>query len=168
MFSGDFSVSQGVNPANFTLTDTSTGSDPNLTGRPVYLYLVDNSLLGGAPIDWPLSDGTTKAIDGLLSRDFSLNIVVTWQSSSPIPGSEYSKTRIVTFDGNSNLFTYSLLQQIASNQAITKDNDFMYNLSLVNSDILNAQRASEYGDQGSAQAALDRIYAFQVNQNYFF
>lgn len=167
-YAGDFSVSQGVNPQNFTITDTSTGSDPNLTGRTISLFQTDNELLGGATIDWPLSDGSTKAINGLLTRDYSLNILVTWQSSSPIPGSSYSKAEIITFTGNSNLFAYDLLQQIASSQSITQNKDYLYNLALVNSDILNAERAAGYADQGNSQEALNRVYYYIVNQQYFF
>lgn len=167
-FSGDFSTSQGVNPQNFTITDSSTGSDPNLTGRTISLFQTDNELLGGETIDWPLSDGSTKAINGLLTRDYSLNILVTWQSSSPIPGSSYSKAEIIAFTGNSNLFAYELLQQIASNQSITQNKYYLYNLALVNSDILNAERAARYADQGNSQEALNRIYYYIVNQQYFF
>lgn len=167
-FSGDFSVSQGIDVQSFSLTDTSTGSDPALTGRTISLTLVDNQLLGGGSILWPLSDGSTKLINGLLLRDYSLNIGVTWQSSSPIPGSSYSKNRIVTFTGNSNQFAYGLLQQIAANQGLTNDNGFLYNLFLINSDVNNADRATDFLDQGSAQAALDRIYYKIVNQNTYF
>jgi hypothetical protein len=164
----DFSVSQGVNVQNFTIQDTSSSPDPNVTTRTISLYLVDGSLLGGAPIEWPASDGNTKAINGLLTRDLSLNIVVSWTSSSPIPGSTYSKTRVVTFLGNSNSFAYGLLQQIAAQQNIQNDPLFTETLATINSDILNAERATDYDDQGNAQAALDRIYYFIVNQNRYF
>lgn len=167
-FSGDFSVSQGLDVQSFTINDTSTGSDPNLTGRTVSLFLISNQLLGGSVIPWPLSDGSSKLISGLLLRDYSLNIVVDWASSSPIPGSTYSKAHVATFIGNSNEFAYGLLQQIAANQSITNDNGFLMNLALINSDIQNAGRANFYSDQGSAQSALDRIYYFIVNQNFFF
>jgi hypothetical protein len=167
-FSCDFSVSQGLNVQDFQITDTSTGSDSNLTGRTISLFLVDNSLLGGSVINWPLSDGSTKLISGLLTRDFSLNIQVVWASSSPIPSSTYSKNHIVTFTGNSNQFAYGLLQQIAANQSITSDNGFLYNLALVNSDIQNANRANSYADNGNAQAALNRIYNYIVNQQFYF
>jgi hypothetical protein len=168
-FSGDYTPSQGVSISNIILTDTSTGSDPNLTGRTVYLYQTDNSLLGGATIDWPLSSGSILTISNILVPwDYSLNILVTWQSSSPIPGSSYSKINIATFTGNSNSFAYSLLQQISSNQAITRNTDYLYNLALVNSDILNAIRANDFGDIGAAQEALNRIYNFYVNRSYYF
>lgn len=168
-FSGDFGASQGANILNIILTDTSTGSDPALTGRTVYLYQTDNSLLGGATINWPLSSGSTLTISNILIPwDFSLNILVTWQSSSPIPGSTYSKNHIATFTGNSNTFAYSLLQQISSNQGITRDTNYLYNLALVNSDILNALRARDFGDQGASQQALNRIYNFYVNRSFYF
>lgn len=168
-YSADFSASQGANISNIILTDTSTGSDPALTGRTVYLYQMDNTLLGGGPIDWPLSSGSTLTINNILVPwDFSLNILVTWQSSSPIPGSTYSKNHLATFTGNSNDFAYSLLQQISSNQAITRDTNYLYNLALVNSDILNAGRANSYGDQGAAQEALNRIYNFYINRSFYF
>lgn len=168
-YSGDFSASQGANILNIILTDTSTGSDPALTGRTVYLYQTDNSLSGGTAIDWPLSSGSTLTISNILIPwDFSWNILVTWQSSSPIPGSTYSKNHIATFTGNSNTFAYSLLQQISSNQGITRDTNYLYNLALVNSDILNALRARDFGDQGASQQALNRIYNFYVNRSFYF
>lgn len=167
-FAGDFSVSQGVDVQSFTISDTSTGSDPNLTGRTISLVLIDNQLLGGSVISWPLSDGSSKLISGLLQRDYSLNIGVTWQSSSPIPGSTYSKNHIVAFTGNSSQFAYGLLQQIAAQQSIVNDNEFMYNLFLINSDIINSGRAADFLDQGNSQAALDRIYYKITNQNLFF
>lgn len=168
-YSLDFSVSQGANVKNIILTDTSTGSDPALTGKTVYLYQTDNTLLGGLPINWPLSAGSTLTIsDILVPWDFSLNILVTAQSSSPIPGSSYSKNHLATFTGNSNSFAYSLLQQISSNQAITRDTNYLYNLALVNSDILNAIRANDFGDIGAAQEALNRIYNFYINRSLYF
>lgn len=168
-FSADFVASQGLNILNIILTDTSTGSDVNLTGRTVYLYESDNSLLGGSAIDWPLSAGNTLTISNILTPwDFSLNILTTWQSSSPIPGSTYSKNVLATFTGNSNNFAYSLLQQISSNQAITRDTNYLYNLALVNSDILNAERANDFGDIGAAQEALNRIFNFYTNRNFYF
>lgn len=167
-FAADYSTSQGIDVTSFSLQDTSTGSDPNLTTRSISLFKTDNTLLGGAAIAWPLSDGSTKLISGLLTRDFSLNIVVTWTSSSPIPGSSYSKAGVVTFTGNSNLFALGLQNQIASLQSITNDTGFESNLAIVNSDILNAERASTYGDQGNAQARLDAIYYKIVNQSFIF
>lgn len=167
-FSANYSTSQGVDVTSFTITDTSTGSDPNLVTRSISLFKTDNTLLGGSAIAWPLSDGSSKLISGLLTRDFSLNIVVTWTSSSPIPGSTYTKAGVVTFTGNSNLFALGLQNEISSLQGITNDAGFETNLAIVNSDILNAERAAIYGDQGNSQARLDAIYNKIINQKFYF
>jgi hypothetical protein len=168
-FNGNISVSQGLNVQSFTLTDTSTGSDPSLTGRTISLFQSDGDLLGGSVIQWPLSSGSTITLnDVLVPWDYSLNILVEWQSSSPIPGSVYSKSTLATFDGQSNEFAYSLVQQISSNQGITRNKDYLYNLALINSDILNAQRCNNFGDQGAAQECLNRIYNYYVNRSLYF
>lgn len=167
-FNGNFTAAQSVDGKSIILTDTSTGTDSNLTGRTVNLYLVDGTLLGGSTINWPLSSGSTLTI--ILPKDYAINIQVNWQSSSPLPPpSTYSLTGLAVFTQNSEIAAYSLLQQIASNQGITRDNDYMYNLALVNSDILNALRSLKFNDQGSGQAALDRIYdKVVVNLNFYF
>jgi hypothetical protein len=169
-FVANFSAAQSVNGSDIILTDTSTGSDSNLTGRAVSLFLVDGSLLGGSVVNWPLSSGSTLTISGILPRDYSVNIQVVWSSSSPLPPpSVYTVTGLATFAQNSEIAAYSLLQQIASNVGITRDNDYMYNLALVNSDILNALRSNTFNDQFSAQSALDRIYEKTVtNKNFYF
>lgn len=168
-FTGSFSVSQGLDVTSFILTDTSTGSDVNLTGRAINLYQSDGSLLGGQPIPWPLTSGSTITLTGILTPwDYSLTIVVTWQSSSPIPGSTYTSTVPETFVGQSNAFAYSLLQQISSTQGITKNTYYMYNLALVNSDIINAQRAALFGDIGAAQFSLNDVYNYYINRSFYF
>ena len=169
-FNGNFTAAQSVDGKSIILTDTSTGTDSNLTGRTVNLYLVDGTLLGGSTINWPLSSGSTLTISNILPKDYAINIQVNWQSSSPLPSpSTYSLTGLTVFTQNSEIAAYSLLQQIASNQGITRDNDYMYNLALVNSDILNALRSGRFNDQGSAQAALDRVYdKVVVNLNFYF
>lgn len=167
-FTPAFTIAQGLDTTSFTLTDTSSG-DPNITGRTISLFEADGSLLGGSTIDWPISSGSTITLTGILSPwDFALNTFVSWASSSPIPGSTYSATELATFTGQSNEFAYSLLQQISSNQAITKNTNYLYNLALINSDILNAERCNDFGDIGAAQECLNRIYAFYINRSFYF
>lgn len=74
-FNGSFQISQTSDVTSFIITDNSTGSDPNLTGRTISLFLADGSLLGGSTIDWPIGEGSIKTIS-LLTRDYSLNIKV--------------------------------------------------------------------------------------------
>src|SRR4030081_535020 len=103
-FNGNISAVQGSDISSILFTDTSTGTDANLTGRTIYLYKIDNTLLTGVSIPWPLSDGSTKTIS-VLPRDYSLSIVVTWQSSAPLGSpSTYTITAIKTFTGNTSDF----------------------------------------------------------------
>lgn len=164
----DFSVSQTSDVNAFLITDTSTGSDPNLTGRTISLTLADGSLLGGSTISWPIGEGSTKTIS-LLSRDYSINITVTAQSSSPLPSpSTYTKTALYTFVGNSMTFIYSLIQQLAALPALNNDTSFYEYLSKLQTEVDSAEIAGSYDDQAAAQSCLDRAYYIIQNQANFF
>ncbi len=170
-FNGNFSTSQTSDATSFVLTDTSTGTDSNIVSRTIYLYKTDGTLLTGAAIDWPVVSvtGDTKTLSGVLTKDYSLNIVVTWTSSSPLSSpSTYTKTVITTFTGNLNEFLYSLIQRISATRNLVNDNNFYKSLSALYTEIDNAVQATNYSNQFSAQAALDRGYALQQNQNLFF
>ena len=79
-FTAQFQVSQGGNPNNIVLTDTSSGgSDPNLTGRKIYLIKSDGTFLtpAGSSTDyilWPIADASITLSD-ILDGDYSLNLV---------------------------------------------------------------------------------------------
>jgi hypothetical protein len=167
-FNGHYVVSQTANIQEFIITDDSTGSDVNLTGRTISLFLADGSLLGGATIDWPLAEGATKTID-LLARDYSISIKVDWASSAPLPSpSTYTLTELFTFSGNSNTFIYSLVQQLAALPSLNNDTTFYQYLSQLQTEVDSAVIAGSYDDQGAAQSCLDRAYAIIINQaNYF-
>lgn len=167
-FAGDYSVSQGLDPTSFTLTDTSTGSDPNLVTRVISLYQADGSLLGGSTISWPYSDGSTKVLTGYLARDLALNIIVDWTSSSPIPGSTYTKSAYYGFVGNTNNFIYNLIQDIAAQPSILNDTDFYNNLSKLQTEVDSCALAITFADLFNAQSALDRAYYIMTNQQFYF
>lgn len=164
----NFSVSQGVDPTSFSIEDISTGSDPNLTGRTISLALIDGSLLGGSAVSWPIAEGSTKTLTGYLARDYSLNITVTATSSSPIPGSTYTKTALYSFQGNTNNFIYGLIQDLAAQQSLSSDNGFYENLGKIQTEVDSSVIATSYGDQWSSQACLDRAYTMMINQNSIF
>lgn len=72
------------------------------TGRKIYLEKVGGTYLvpDGTTtdyIDWPLSDGATKTLTDILDRDYSLSMLVEWESSSPEDGLE--DAGCVTIDG---------------------------------------------------------------------
>lgn len=167
-YNGDFVATQGVDATSFSLEDTSTGSDSNLTGRTITLALVDGSGLGASPVSWPLGEGSTKTLTGYLPKDYSVNITVTWTSSSPIPGSSYTKTALYTFTGNTNNFIYGIVQDLAAQQNLSNDVEFYNSLGRIQTEVDSAVIATTYGDQFSAQAALDRAYNIITHENFFF
>lgn len=172
-FVGNFSISQGTDPTQFTLTDTSIGSDPSLTGRRVYLYLADGTTLVpvGSPtsyIDWPISD-TTITIT-LLTRDYALNIEVDWLSSSPLPPpSTYTLTTMKGFTSNTESFYGGLTQMQASNPLLVNDNHYFENKSKLRTfidDTINA--VDTMNNIFLAQQSLNDAYDMIQNADTLF
>jgi hypothetical protein len=175
-FNGNFTVTpDNTDTSKFTLTDTSTGSDVNLTDRVVYLYKTDGTTIvpeGTTTeyIDWPLDAviGDTLEVD-VLDKDYALSVSVIWTSSDPEPDpSEYQKTTVTAFTAYSYLFWYTLIQQMGANANLAKDNNFIHNLMKLGNDVDNAEVSEYFSDQFSAQAALNRIYNMIVNQSIYF
>jgi hypothetical protein len=173
-FAGNFTITpDATDPTSFVITDTSTGSDTNLTDRQILLYQSNGLLLLPAGsttnyINWPIAAGSTLAINGLITQDYSLNIVVNWISSAPIMGSTYTQTLLYTFYGNTQLFINGLIQQIAANPQLENSYNFMGNLAKLYVYLQNAQNATTFMQQFSAQGALNQCENLIINQSLFF
>lgn len=170
-FTGSFSAVQSADGLTLTITDTSTGSDPNLTERRVYLNLIDGTTLipqgNGTPyILWPIAAG--PLVLPILKRDYSININVQWLSSSPLPSSVYSVFQLITFVNNIMLFYYSLTQLQAANEQLTNGSGYFNNKVKLLVFINDATNATTYNDQFSAQQSLNRAYELQTNANVYF
>lgn len=171
-FNGNYSVTLGPTPLGFILTDTSSGSDPNLTDRRVTLYLSDGTTLvplnNGTPyIDWPIGNGPLTI--SLLTKDYSININVQWISSAPLSSpSTYTLSQLYTFTGNLQQFDYGLTQMMAANKLLAQDGNFLNNKELLQLYIENAINATLYNDQFNAQDNLNAAYELQLNQNVNF
>lgn len=167
-FNGSYEISITSDPTSFIITDNSTGSDPNLTSRNIYLYLADGSLLGGSVISWPVGEGSIKTI-ALLNRDYCINIRVDWISSSPLPSpSTYTLSNVYPFKGNEVEFVYGLLQQLAANPGLLNDTNWVDSLSSLQMFIDGSQTAGGFGDISNSQFQLDLGYSLIVNENNYF
>ncbi len=172
-FTASFSVSQGGNANNIVLTDTSSGgSDPNLTGRKIYLTKADGTFLtqtGSSTdyIDWPIANSSITLV-GILDKDYSLNIVVNWESSNPIVGATYTYSVLYTFTALLELFYYSLTRMQTSNPLLIYDNNYFANKSKLRTYIDSAVNATTYSDQYAAQGSLDKAYDLKDNETTFF
>jgi len=175
-FNGAFTLSQGTDPTSFSLTDTSTGSDPSLTDRRVYLYLADGTTLtpegsSTAYIDWPIVSGIGDVFDltGILQRDYSINISVQWISSSPLPDpSTYTANQLYTFTANLLSFCLGLTQIQSGNPILINDNGYFPNRNKLRVFIDDAINCNTYNDQFNAQRSLDDAYKMQQNQKAYF
>jgi len=173
MFNGNFSISQGVDYQSFTLTDTSTGTDPSLIDRKVYLFKADGTTLtpigaSNAYIDWPISQ--SSIVINLLDRDYALRIECDWLSSSPLPSpSTYTQTILNAFTSNSENFYAGLTRMQASNPLLVSDNNFYSNKSKLRLFIDDAvQSVTEMQDVYLAQNSLDEAYNLISNQQVYF
>lgn len=166
-FNGAIQITSLITPGAFVVQDVSTGSDPNLTGRTISLYQADGSLLNGSTVNFPLSAGSSITIN--ISIDLCLLIVVTWQSSSPLPSpSTYSTSGLYLFRGFSLQFLDQQIGAIQSNPNILQDTNFQSSLNLLHNEINNSIQAASTGQQASAQRALSSIQNLIVNQNFYF
>lgn len=171
-FIGNFVAVQNSDLSGITFTDTSTGSDGNITERRIYPYKADGTLLlpsGNTTgwIDWPLPLGTALTVD-LLPKDYSLNINVVWISSSPLPASTYDVTDLYGFTGYTNNFIYQKVQDIAAQPQILNDTEFYNSLSKMETEVSNCELSVDFGSIFNAQAALDRGYYLIINEALFF
>lgn len=167
-YNAAFTISSVIIPGSFILTDTSTGSDPGITGRTINLRQSDGSLLTGGPINFPLSAGNSITLN-VLDVDASLEIEMTVQSTSPLPPpSTYSYSGLFTFTGYTQQEINELIGAYAYNYTVISDTYFYDNLSRLQTELDNAIQAGDTGQQLAAQAALNRAQYLITNKSMFF
>lgn len=165
------SISQNTGiPSQFVIADTSTGSDPSITGRRVYLYDSKNNILVNSGTTtaytlWPIADSSIT-MDVLL-RDMSLLVIVEWIAGSTIV---YTYSNEYVFKAYTLLFAYNLtVTNQLSNPAIINSTNYFSNKSLLYELIDDADISVEVGqDIMKAQFALDSAYQLMVNENNYF
>lgn len=166
-FNAAYSLATTDTPDVFVLTDTSTGSDANLTGRQVFLYQADNTLLVPV-INWPIGDSTIEI--NQLTQDYALNILVVWTSSDPLPSpSTYTYSQIYAFTGFGEQFYYQLTQNQTSTPDIIQDTNYFNSKMILRVELDSATQAINVGsDLYSAQGCITRYQYLIQNSNYFF
>ena len=166
-FIASYTVTQSANGSSLTITDTSnyTASSEPTSGfnyRRLYIYYVDGTALvfpagnTSGYVDFPFSGGNTITITGF-TADLALSIELRLNKTSPVTGSVYSITNIVTMAGFTNQAIYNAAQILASNPIRLSDPVFKDSLVQLQREKVTAVNAGTYGDQFSAQAALNRI-----------
>ncbi len=171
-FTPNFSVSQTTIAQDFTITDSSVGSDGSISARRVYLQLSDGTYLNysGATTDYilfPLSDGSSIDIIGLLQVDYAISITVQWLNSGNTV--LYTKTLSFCFTENDEQFMYGLCQAVSANQSILQDTNFVMNCFSLSMLVDYAQKAVETGnDITGSQNLLDLAQNYVNNESMYF
>ena len=167
-FTASYTIQQSANSTSLTVTDTSSySSEAKSTFSSRRLYLVKSD---GTYVKFP-SNGTSDYIDFSFvnypsdqititgfQKDLSLSIKLELVSTSPVGGSVYTSTNIVTMLGFTNAAIYNSGQILATNPTRINDKLFLENLRDLQREKVTAANAGTYNDQFSSQAALDRAY----------
>lgn len=170
----NFSVSQSAGlPENLTFTDISTGSDPAVTQRRIYLLQSDGTYLvptGTSTdyIEWPLATNPIT-VENLLSQDTALSITVQWLDVSNTV--LYTKTAAYGFQAFGENFYYGLvLQQVPITvPAIQQSTNYWENLSMFRCLLDSAYNAITLNsDVYAAQTCYDADQNIISNQQFYF
>jgi len=133
----------------------------------LYLYLVDNSLFGGAPIQFPLSAGTSETVS-VLTQDFAYAATLQWVNSSGAVLYQV-QVQVGVFTGFLEWFFYGLIQLIAAQSKIANDTNFFSNLSKLR-DLIDSANLSitTAGSIFNSQNMILLAQYMQQNSNLYF
>jgi hypothetical protein len=167
-----FTVSQsGLSPSVVTLTDSSTGSDANVTQRRVYFQTSQGTYLvpSGTSTDyatWSYADASSS-FSILNGEDYALSVTVQWLDVSNTV--LYSLTQLFCFPQYNKNFFYYLLQNQALTPSIYQDTNYANNLALYWINIIGAIQAIEIGaDVAASQNCLNRATLMMTNEAKYF
>lgn len=169
-----FSTSQTVgNPSVIVVTDTSTGSDPAVTSRRVYLqdyegnYVVPSGVTTNY-VPWPISSPSISI--NCLTQDSALQVTVQWLNSSSAV--LYTSSSLKGFTLYNETFYYSLTQaqsMISNPSYIVQDTNYYDNKMKLRLFIDSGNQAISLGnDISSAQVCYDAATYIVSNQQNFF
>jgi len=157
-------------PADFLITDISTGSDPGITERRVYLYdAAGNTLVNSGTTTaytlWPIAD--SEITMSVLNVDMALMIIVQWITGSTVT---YTYTNYYQFPAYTKSFLYNLtVTNQLTNPDITKDTQYLFNKLQLYTYVKDAANAIELGpDISKSQLAFDMAQQMMNNSSYFF
>lgn len=165
-----FSVSQSANtPQSVTVTDTSTGSDVNITGRRIYVQdAYGNYLTGDGTINytvWVLANASITL--PILTEDIACNIIVEW----------IDVTNAVLYTLNNNYplaefnkqFLFYLIQLQGLTPGIVNDANYSGSIAVFWTNIIGGINAVTFGnDLAGAQNCFNRATSMRLQENNYF
>lgn len=170
-FSPLFTVTQPLGtPSDVTLTDSSSGSDGNITQRRAYISTWNNTFLveEGTSTQyepWALVD-TSIELD-LLDKDYGVKVVIQWLDVSN--NVLYDKVGYFGLTEFNEEFDYGLTQNVASNALLMNDNNFWNNKTKLRTLIESGNNAiTNVSDIYAAQQCYDMATELRTNSQYYF
>lgn len=157
-------------PNIIVFTDTSTGSDVNVTSRRIYLRDAynNNVLPEGTTTDyvvWPINQSSINV--NCLTKDMALNITVEWVDTNSV--ALYSKLIFSGFTSYNEDFLYELSGLLAANYKRTADADFLSLMFKLRNFVDSGDQAViRGGDIAKAQACYDLATNIRENSSYYF
>jgi hypothetical protein len=170
-FSQNFTVAQtSANPAFVIITDTSTGSDPNIDSRRIYItdcngnYIVPTGTTTNY-IEWDLLDNPISL--DILTQDTAANVRVDWLDSTNTV--LYTLNNNYCFSEYNKQFLYYLIQLQSLTYNVIQDNNYWGNVGTLWVNIIGAINSVEIGDDiFASQTCLNRATFMAQNQANFF
>lgn len=157
-------------PNEVIVTDTSSGSDSDITQRRVYVqdyagnYLVPSGTTTDY-VEWPLADSSITL--DILTEDTAVSILVEWLDVSDVVVEELEETFCLAMYNQQ--FLYELVQLLGLTPSIPQDTNYSSNLANLWTAVRSAILAIEIGNDISAsQASLNRATNLRINQSLYF
>ena len=167
----NFTASQQTRePSIVRVTDTSTGSDSNITQRRLYFRNSTGAFMvpEGTITDYVLWDYSNAFIDvDFLVKDMGLDLTLEWRDVTNQV--LYSLTLSWGFTAFNEDFDYGLTTMMASNPLLFNDNSFFENKSAMRTYIDSGnQSILRNADIFAAQLCYDAGTKLRVNSQYYF
>lgn len=170
-FSPAFTIAQSaLNPALVVATDTSTGSDVNITQRRIYVQQGNGTYLvpTGTSTDYTAWAYASSSISlNILTVDIGAAITVDWLDVSNVV--LYSLPQEFPLSYFNKNFFYFLIQQQALSPGIIQDATYFSNLSAYWMNITGGIQAITIGaDIAASQNCFDRATEMMQNPAKYF
>lgn len=162
----NFSVSQVIGlPSEVVVTDTSTGSDVNITQRRVYLRKPDGTFLvpSGTSTEYVAWAYASSSITiDALDKDYALAITVQWLDVSNTVLYDKTVNTGLTLYNSTN--SYQRTQKLSGNPLLINDDDFWDRKEQLRECIESGNDAISFAaDMFAAQQCYDRGTAIRLN-----
>ena len=166
-----FTVSQSaLTPSTLTVTDTSTGSDSNVTQRRLYIQDANGNYLVPAGtttnyIQWVYSSPSITV--NVLTQSTAALIRVDWLDVIDVV--KYTLANTYALPEYDKQFLYYLVQLVGLQPTTPADTNYSSNVGLYWTNIVAGINAVTYGNDISAgQSAFDRATYMRLHQAQFF